>query len=155
VVFLENEVLYETNFEEELDCETMALDKARTLREGRDITVVGVSLALSMIESAVQRIGQDVEVINLVSLNPIDYESILRSVEKTRRLVIVDYSWPNYSVAHEISSVVYEKMYGRLDGKIICLTGKNTHVGYSATLERLFYPSEEDLVDAVARLCEN
>lgn len=155
VVFLENEVLYEADFEEELDSELMDLDKARTLREGHDVTVVGVSLALSMIERAVLKVEQDVEIINLVSLNPIDYESILRSVEKTKKLVIVDYSWPNYSMAHEISSVVYEKMYGLLDSKITCLTGKDTHVGYSVTLEKLFYPGEDDLIDAIVKLSEN
>lgn len=155
VVFLENEILYETDFDEKLDCETMALDKARTLREGSDVTVIGVSIALSMIENAISRIEQDVEIINLVSLNPIDYVSILKSVQKTKRLIIVDYSWPNYGMAHEISSVVYEKMYGKLNGKIVCLTGKDTHVGYSPTLERLFYPSEEDLINAVAKLSEN
>lgn len=155
VVFLENEVLYETDFDEELDNEAMALDKARILRKGHDVTVVGVSLALSMIVDAVSKAKLDAEIVNLVSLNPIDYESILRSVEKTKRLIVVDYSWPNYSMAHEISSVVYSKMYGRLNSKIVCLTGKNTHVGYSANLEKLFYPSAEDLASAMASMCEN
>lgn len=155
VVFLENEVLYEREFEEELDDEIMDLGRARVLRKGQDVTVVGVSLALSMIESAASKAKQDVEIVNLVSLNPIDYKSILKSVRKTRRLIVVDYSWPNYSMAHEISSVVYEEMYGKLRSRIVCLTGKNTHVGYSATLEKLFYPSEKDLADAMASTCED
>jgi len=158
VVFLESSVLYDQQFEEEdgIDEGFMELGRARVLRKGSGLTVVGVSLALRTVESAVGRYCEmegsqrdAVEIINLISLNPIDYETILRSVEKTRALIIIDFSWPNYSVAHEISAVVYDKLYGQLTGRIICLTGKDTQVGYAKSLEKAFYPTEEELIEAI------
>ncbi|ELA42148.1 uncharacterized protein VICG_00791 [Vittaforma corneae ATCC 50505] len=156
VVFLENEVLYEQSFDEELDVELFPLDKARIIKEGKDVSIIGVSLSLMTIENALKEYNRcDAEVINLISLNDIDYDTILKSVEKTRNLIIVDHSWPNYSVAHEISAVVYDRMYGRLKTKIICLTGKNTHVGYSKKLEKAFYPSEKDIIEAIKKCVSN
>lgn len=159
VVFLENEVLYDLDFSSvsdedssETDKGLMRLDKARILQKGDKISILGVSLSLSPILDAVNETDTKIEVINLVSLNPIDYETILKSVRKTRNLIIVDYSWPNYSVAHEIASQVYESMYGELKHKIVCLTGKNTHVGYSLPLENLFYPSKDDIKDAIDKI---
>lgn len=150
VVVLENEVLYEVDFEEELDDGIMSLEKARILREGNDVSIIGISLSLRTIEKAVKQASADVEIINMISLNPIDYETIVKSVEKTGGLIIVDHSWPNYSVAHEISAVVYERLFGKLRNKIICLTGKDTHVGYSDRLEAAFYPNEEDILEAIS-----
>lgn len=161
VVFLESAVLYDREFDEDVSDQDslMELGRARVLREGSSVTVVGVSLALQTVENAVQRCSLmkdsrmgDVEIINMISLNPIDYETILRSVEKTRALIVVDFSWPNYSVAHEISAVVYERLYGRLRGKIVCLTGKDTQVGYAKSLEDAFYPLEEDVIEAIRHL---
>lgn len=152
VVFLENEVLYNESFDEELDEELLPLDKARVMKEGKDASIIGISLSLKTIEDALSKYSQyDVEIVNLISLNPIDYETILKSVEKTKRLIVVDHSWPNYSVAHEISAVVYDRMYGRLKSKVVCLTGKDTHVGYSKKLEEAFYPSEEDVIEAIGK----
>lgn len=152
VVVLENDILYDLDFDEQLEDELIPLDKARILKEGSKVTVVGVSLSLQTIMNAVKTTQSDVEVINMVSLNPIDYDTIIRSVKKTGNLIIVDHSWPNYSVAHEISAVVYEKMYGELKNKIICLTGKDTHVGYSKPLEYEFYPKEEEVISAINTL---
>lgn len=150
VVFLENKVLYEELFDEKLNDELLPLNKARILQTGEDVTIIGVSLSLKTIMSAIKNVEKHrVEVINLISLNPIDYETILASVEKTGSLIIVDHSWPNYSVAHEISAIVYDKLYGKLKKRIICLTGKDTHVGYAISLENLFYPNENDILNAI------
>ncbi|KAM0680063.1 hypothetical protein GINT2_001753 [Glugoides intestinalis] len=150
VVVLENEVLYDFDFNEKLNEDLIPLDKARILRKGEKATIIGISLSLHTIEKAVEKSAFDAEIISLISLNPIDYESIIESVKKTGNLLIVDHSWPNYSVAHEISAVVYEKLYGKLKTKIICLTGKDTHVGYSKPLEKAFYPTEEEVVTAIS-----
>jgi pyruvate dehydrogenase E1 component beta subunit len=155
VIFLENEVLYDRDFNETTDgvndddfC--MPLDKARILKTGNNVTVIGISLSLATIEEAVKKTKKSVEIINLLSLNPIDYESIFKSVKKTEKLIIVDFSWPNYCVAHEISAKVYEKM--EMQNKIVCLTGKDTHVGYSKSLEDLFYPSVSEVLQAIEEL---
>lgn len=165
VVFLENTALYDLEFDELMDDELIPLDKARILKEGNRVTIVGISLSLKTITSAIIKSAatvnsaissnyeeDSVEVINLISLNPIDYDTIIRSVKKTGNLIIVDHSWPNYSVAHEISAVIYDRMYGELENKIICLTGKDTQVGYCESLEREFYPSEEDVIKAINSL---
>lgn len=161
VVFLENAVLY-SQVCSDLDDSVMDLGTARILRQGEKVTIIGVSLGLQTVENAVQKYIstdshrlEEIEIINLISLNPIDYTTILESVEKTRRLIIVDFSWPNYSVAHEISAVVYDKLYGKLAEKIICLTGKETHVGYATSLEDAFYPTEEEVVLAISSLMCN
>lgn len=154
VVILENTILYDVEFDETLNDECIPLDKARILKSGTDVTVIGVSLQLKTIEEAVKKVKSSVEIINLTSLNPIDYETIMKSVEKTGKVIIVDSSWPNYSIAHEISSIIYEKVQRKLESKVICLTGKNTHVGYTKSLENLFYPSENEIIDSIERITE-
>lgn len=154
VVFLENQLLYDLEFDENLNEECLPLDKARILKVGSDVTVVGASLALKTIESAVKKSKANIEIINLVSLNPIDYDTILGSIEKTGRAIIVDNSWPNYSISHEISATVHERIQRNLKNKIICLNGKQTHVGYTKSLEDLFYPNEADLLEAIEQLTD-
>lgn len=147
VVFLENEVLYDKTGECGGDRE---LGKATVLREGTDLTVVGISLALETVERAAAETVHSVEIINLVSLRPIDFETVLKSVEKTRRLVIVEHSWPHFGVASEISAAAYSA--GGLAKKVVCLTGADTHVGYSERLERLFYPTKERVLAAISSI---
>lgn len=155
VVFLENEVLYEEDFTDEIAVdEVFPLDRARILVEGEDATIIGISLSLKTIIGALSKYNKvepdaSLEIINLISLNPIDYETILMSVRRTRRVIIVENGWPGYSLAHELSAVIYDKMYENLKSRIICLTGKNTHVGYSKNLEEAFYPSEDDVIEAI------
>lgn len=154
VVFIESEPLYETEGESGEAEEVMALDKARILRHGKDVTVIGVAQGLRTVERALEWYhanggASEVELINMISLNEIDYGTILTSARKTGRVVIVDHSWPNYSMAHEVSAVLYGELFGELKRKIVCLTGKATHVGYTKGLEDAFYPSEEEVVEAI------
>lgn len=153
VIFLENEMLYTLDFAKEDSLgELMPLDKARIIKKGSAFSIIGISLSLKLIESVIDETNEDAEIINLISLNPIDYPTIFESVEKTGKLIIVDYSWPNYSVAHEIASQVYEKLNKKLVYPIICLTGKDTHVGYGIDLEKLFYPNKNDIKRAIDAL---
>ena len=72
-------------------------------------------------------------------------------------LFVVLYNWyyrccPNNSFAHEISAVIYKKIQRNLKSKIICLTGKDTHVAYTKSLEDLFYPTETEIFDVIERI---
>lgn len=94
VVFIENQILYKQNFDEELVDHPQELDKSVILQYGKDITIIGISLSLNLIISVKNKTKYDIEIINLISIRPLDMKCILKSVKKTKRLIIVDYSWP-------------------------------------------------------------
>lgn len=161
VIFLENEVLYDKICSESENMKILSsvgddllmdLGKARILSSGTDITVIGISLSLDLVEQSAKESQHSIEVINLISIRPLDTETILKSVKKTKKLIVVDYGWPCFGIASEISAMVYSKMYNELDRKIECLTGADTHVGYAESLERLFYPTKSDLVNLINQM---
>ncbi|KAI5152017.1 pyruvate dehydrogenase E1 component beta subunit, partial [Enteropsectra breve] len=146
VVFLENEVLYSKEFNDSILDSPQALDQAVLLKEGSDLTIIGASLSLELAERAAIKTKFDCEIINLISIQPIDIETILKSLRKTKRAIILDYGWPSFGLASEITAQLYYKMENKEEFKIEKLTSKNTHVGYAETLEKMFYPSMEDLL---------
>lgn len=152
VVFFESELLYDRDEPGYQNDSAFVLDlgRARILREGSDLTIVGVGAALVCVEEAVgEAAGKSIEVINMVSVRPVDHETIIRSVRKTGRLIVVDDGWPCYGVASEIAARVYQELFGVLKQRVILYTGRDTHVGYSDSLERLFYPTKEKLLEII------
>lgn len=162
VVFLENECLYGREEHDlgysgqgagnDSEMQLQRLDRAVVLRKGSDVTIVGVSFSLSVVEEAATHAESSIEIINLISLRPIDIKTIVESVKKTGRLIVVDFSWPHFGVASEISAMVYARLYGQLKCRIECLTGADTHVGYAKELEEMFYPTADQLVELVNKM---
>lgn len=127
------------------------IGKADIAREGTDITLVGISYTTQVCLQAAAELaalGYSAEVIDLLSLSPMDDEAILESVRKTRKIVIVDEDYPRCSVASDISALVAEQAFDYLDAPPIRINPPHTLVPYSRVLEALFVPNKDQVVAA-------
>ncbi len=134
----------------------LPLDRARVLQEGSDVTLIGISRMTGMCREAttiLQKEGIGVELIDLLSLSPIDTETILESVRKTTRLVIVDEDWPRCGVASEVVSLVAEEAFDYLDAPPAKVTAPHTPVPFSRVLEDAYIPSVEGICTVVRNTC--
>jgi pyruvate dehydrogenase E1 component beta subunit len=126
--------------------------KAAIVREGSDVTIVGVQkmvhTALEAAE-ALQEAGINAEVIDPRTYSPLDTDTILASVAKTGRLIIVDESHPRCSLATDISALAAEHAFDRLLAPVKMVTGAHAPVPFSPPLEDHYLPSKERIVEAV------
>ena len=157
VVFLENELLYGRSFEvPKLDDWVLPIGKARTMREGKDVTIVsysiGVGLALEAAETLAGE-GIDAEVIDLRTLRPLDTQAVLVSLAKTNRLVIVEEGWPTCSIASEIAALVMEEGFDDLDAPVLRVCNEDVPLPYAANLEKLALVSADKVVSTVKKVC--
>ena len=130
---------------------TIPLGKARLLKEGKDVTLVGISLMTSVCMEAAEALakeGIDAEIIDLLSLSPMDDEAILESVRKTNRLVVVDEDTPRCGMATDIVSLVATQAFDYLDAPPQTVTAPHTPVPYSKPLENLYIPDAQRVVSA-------
>ena len=135
----------------------VTIGEARTVREGSDITLVGIGFTTSICNEAAEELeaqGHSVEVVDLLSVSPLDEATILESVRKTRRVVIVDEDYPRCSVASDISALVAEQAFDYLDSPPVRVTAPHTSVPYSRALEPLFMPSKEKVMTAARSVLE-
>ena len=145
VVFLENEILYGRSFDvPETDEWVVPIGKAKVLREGSDVTIVSFSMGLTYALEAADKLAEEgikAEVIDLRSLRPLDTDTIIASVQKTNRLVLVEETWPICGIGSEIAAQVQEKAFDYLDAPILRISGKDVPMPYAANLEKLALPS--------------
>ncbi|CAN5347840.1 pyruvate dehydrogenase complex E1 component subunit beta [soil metagenome] len=156
VVFLENELLYGRSFEvPQLDDYVLPIGKARIMREGTDVTLVsysiGVGLALEAAETLAGE-GIEAEVIDLRTLRPLDKATVLASLAKTHRLVVVEEGWPTCSIASEVAAFVMEEGFDDLDAPVLRVTNEDVPLPYAANLEKLALISTEKVVAAVKKV---
>ena len=133
------------------------IGKARTVIEGSDVTLVGIGYTTYLCRLAAADLeaeGYSAEVIDLMSLSPMDDEAILSSVEKTRKVVIVDEDYPRCSMAGDISALVAEQAFDYLDAPPRRVTPPHTSVPYSRPLEALYVPNKDDVVAAAHEVLE-
>ncbi|MCC5963718.1 MAG: pyruvate dehydrogenase complex E1 component subunit beta [Rhodobacteraceae bacterium] len=156
VMFLENEILYGRSFEVPvLDDFTIPFGKAKTWREGSDVTIVSFGIGMTYALEAAERLASDgieAEVIDLRTIRPMDTDAILASVMKTNRLVTVEEGFPQSSVGNYITSVVMERAFDYLDAPVINLTGKDVPMPYAANLEKLALVTTDEVVEAVRKV---
>ena len=133
------------------------IGKAEVAREGTDVTLVGIGytthVSLQAAEELASR-GYSAEVIDLLSLSPMDEDAILSSVKKTRKIVITDEDYPRCSIAGDISALVAEEAFDYLDAPPRRVTPPHTSVPYSRPLEALYLPSKEAVVEAALAVLE-
>ena len=152
VLFLEHKLLYGLTGEVPETAEMPDQISANVLREGTDVTLVGFSYVLGMALDAADQLQQDdisVEVIDIRSIKPLDMETILESVEKTGRIVIVEEGPKTGGVGAEIAAVVAERALPYLDGRVIRVAAADTPIPSSLELERAVLPD----VDQIATAC--
>ena len=152
VIFCEHKLLYSMQGEVPEEVYTVPFGEANFLRDGDDITLVtyGRMVHLAMEAAAnLARQGIDCEVIDLRTTSPMDEDSILESVEKTGRLVVIDEANPRCSMATDISALVAQKAFGALKGPIEMVTAPHTPVPFSDALEDLYIPTAAKIEAAV------
>lgn len=153
VIFLENEILYGRKFEVPImDDFTIPFGKARIWREGSDVTIISFGIGMQHALEAAEKLASDgieAEVIDLRTLRPIDYDTLIDSVKKTNRCVTVEEGFPVGSIGNHLSSVIMESAFDYLDAPVVNCTGKDVPMPYAANLEKLALVTSEQVVAAV------
>ena len=156
VIFLENEILYGKSFEVPLlEDYTVPFGKARVWREGTDVTIVSFGIGMQYALEASNQLeaeGVSAEVIDLRSLRPIDYETIINSIKKTNRCVTVEEGFPIGSIGNHLSAVIMERAFDYLDAPVINCTGKDVPMPYAANLEKLALTTTAEVISAVKKV---
>ena len=157
VIFLENEILYGRSFDVPvLDNFTIPFGKAKIWREGKDVTLVSFGIGMGYALEAADKLaaeGISAEVIDLRTLRPIDYETVLASVRKTNRCVTVEEGWPVSSIGNHLSATIMERAFDYLDAPVINCTGKDVPMPYAANLEQLALLTSDEVVAVVKSVC--
>jgi pyruvate dehydrogenase E1 component beta subunit len=153
VIFLENEILYGHSFEvPKLDDFVLPIGKARIHKQGKDVTIVsfgiGMTYALKA-EAELRGLGIDAEIIDLRTIRPMDLDTVVDSVKKTNRLVVVEEGFPQSSVGDFIANRVSQRAFDWLDAPVVTVAGKDVPMPYAANLEKLALPSAAEVVEAV------
>src|SRR5438270_5401511 len=154
VIFIEHEYLYGQRGDVPEDGEVVArFGEATVRREGDDVTIVGISrMALTAARAAEQLAFEhevEAEVIDPRTLRPLDLDTILQSVRKTNRCVIVEEGWPHGGVGANLAALVQEQAFDWLDAPVGRVTGADVPMPYSRPLEQIAYPHEPQVVEAV------
>ncbi len=154
VVFIEHEYLYGQRGEVPEDGDhVVPFGEAAIRREGSDVTIVGVSRMALTAEKASRLLseehGIEAEVIDPRTLRPLDLDTILASVRKTNRCVIVEEGWPHGGVGANLAALVQEQAFDHLDAPVGRVTGADVPMPYSKPLEDIAYPHEPSVVQAV------
>src|SRR6188768_2722033 len=152
VVFLENEILYgQSGPVPKLDDYTVPIGKAKVVRPGDNVTIVAWSIGMSYALKAAEELAKKhihAEVIDLRTIRPMDTETVLASVRKTGRCVVVEEGWQQSGVGAEIAARIMELAFDYLDAPVTRVSGKDVPMPYAANLEKLALPSVAEVVDA-------
>jgi pyruvate dehydrogenase E1 component beta subunit len=158
VVFVDDRWLYNIECEVPEEIYSIPFGKAIVRKKGRDVTAIATSYMVHETLSAAdecQKSGIGVEVIDLRTIKPMDQDLILRSVKKTRRLVIVDGGWKTCGIGAEISARIAEsELFKELKAPIMRISLPDVPAPASSALEKVFYPRKERIVSAIRSLVE-
>ncbi len=156
VIFLENEILYGRTFEvPDLDDFTVPFGKAKIWREGADVTIVSFGIGMTYALEAAEKLAADgieAEVIDLRTLRPLDYDTLLASVQKTNRCVTVEEGFPVCSIGNHLSAYLMQNAFDYLDAPVINCTGKDVPMPYAANLEKHALITTDEVVAAVKQV---
>ncbi len=152
VIFIEHETLYGQRGEVPNDGEPMRFGEAAVRREGDDVTVIGISRMAHTAEKAAETLAGEheveAEVIDPRTLRPLDLDTILDSVRKTNRAVVVEEGWPHGGVGANLAALIQEQAFDHLDAPVARVTGADVPMPYSKPLEQAAFPHPEHVVSA-------
>ncbi len=152
IIFLENEILYGHSFQvPKVEDYLVPIGKARIARPGTDVTIVSWSIGMTHALKAAEelaKLGVEAEVIDLRTLRPMDTETVVASVQKTNRCVVVEEGWPQSGVAAEVAMRIMENAFDYLDAPVARVSGKDVPMPYAANLEKLALPTVDDIIAA-------
>jgi pyruvate dehydrogenase E1 component beta subunit len=153
VVFLENELLYGQHFDvPQMDDYVLPIGKARIVRPGKDVTIVSYSIGVGVALDAAQELagqGIEAEVIDLRTLRPLDKATVLESLKRTNRMVVVEEGWPVCSISSEIIAIAMTEGFDDLDAPVLRVTDVDVPLPYAANLEKLALIKASEVVEAV------
>ena len=153
VIFLENEILYGHSFPvPRHDDFVLPIGRAKVARSGDGATIVSFGIGMTYALKAAEELagqGIEVEVVDLRTIRPLDIDTVVESVRKTGRCVVVEEAWPQCSVSATVAALVMEKAFDWLDAPVLRVTGKDVPMPYAANLEKLALPSVKEVVEAV------
>jgi len=157
VVFLENELLYGQSFDvPKMDDYVLPIGKARIVRPGKDVTLVSYTIGVGVALDAAEKLaaeGIDAEVIDLRTLRPLDTKTVLASLAKTNRMVVVEEGWPACSISSELMAVAMEQGFDDLDAPVLRVTNVDVPMPYAANLEKAALLKAADVVSAAKKVC--
>jgi pyruvate dehydrogenase E1 component beta subunit len=155
VLFFEHVLLY--NLKEDLP-ETeyvLPLDKAEVVRQGKDVTILTYSRMRYHVLQAVKALekqGYDPEVIDLISLKPLDFETIGASIRKTHRVIVVEECMRTGGIGAELTASINDRLFDELDAPVLRLSSQDIPTPYNGNLERLTIVQPEQIVEAVQKM---
>ncbi len=156
VIFIENQTIYGQKGEVPEEEYTIPIGKGDVKRTGKDVTLIAWSRVLLTVLSAADRLEQEegisAEVIDPRTIRPLDMETILTSVRKTRRAVIVEEAWNFGGVGSEIAYRIQHEGFDHLDAPIEKLTAEDVPIPYAKNLERAALPDEEKIIRAAKKV---
>ncbi|HEU5329177.1 MAG: alpha-ketoacid dehydrogenase subunit beta [Thermomicrobiales bacterium] len=155
VMFIEHSLLYGTRGEVPEGDYTVPLGQAEVKREGTDLTIVTYSRSLMIAQQAADQLAKQdisVEIVDLRSLRPLDTGPAVASVQKTNRALVVEEDWRSCGMGAEIVARLQEEAFDYLDAPIMRIAAVEVPLPYAKNLERLCYPTEQDVVGAALKL---
>ena len=157
VIFLENEILYGQSFDvPKMDDFVLPIGNARVARVGQHVTLVSFGIGMTYALKAADALageGIEAEVIDLRTIRPMDIPTVVASVMKTNRCVVIEEGWPQSGVCAEIAMRIMEEAFDYLDAPVIRITGKDVPMPYAANLEKLALPTVGEVVAAAKAVC--
>jgi pyruvate dehydrogenase E1 component beta subunit len=152
VVFLESEKMYGDKGEVPEGEYLIPIGTANIKRKGQHVTIVSFGKIIKITEEVAEILAKEnieIEIIDLRTIRPIDYGTIVESIKKTNRCVVVEESWPLASISSEIAYHVQRYAFDHLDAPVLRVTQTDTPFGFSPTLIEEALPSKEKLIDAI------
>jgi pyruvate dehydrogenase E1 component beta subunit len=153
VIFMESELMYGDKGEVPEEEYLLEIGKANIVKEGKDVTLVTFGKMLSRVVlpavAELEKEGVSVEVIDLRTVRPIDYQTVINSVKKTNRIVIVEEAWPLASISAEIAYHIQRFAFDYLDAPVIRVNSMDVPLPYAPTLIEAILPSVKRVVQAV------
>jgi pyruvate dehydrogenase E1 component beta subunit len=157
VVFLENELLYGHSFPvPKLDEYLVPIGKAKIAQRGEHVTIVAWSMGMAYALKAGEELAKEnisAEIIDLRTIRPMDTQTLVHSIEKTGRCVIIEEGWAQSGVGSEIAARLMEEAFDYLDAPVARVSGKPVPMPYAANLEKLALPSVAEVVEAAKAVC--
>lgn len=152
VIFMESEQMYGLKGEVPEEEYLIPLGKAEVVEQGSDVTIVSFGKMMRVVEAAVlemKKEGIQPEVIDLLTVRPIDYATVIESVKKTNRLVVVEEAWPLASISAELGYMIQKEAFDYLDAPVQRVTSRDVPLPYAPTLVDAYLPSVERIMQAV------
>lgn len=155
VLFFEHVLLYNLKGELPSEEHILPLDKAEVVRSGKDVTILTYSRMRYHVIQAVNTLekqGYDPEIIDLISLKPLDFDTIGQSIRKTHKVIVVEECMRSGGIGAELTASINDRLFDELDAPVLRLASQDIPTPYNGNLERLTIVQPEQVVEAVEKM---